>query len=282
MAGSAARLLSRLSSIVRRRPVATVVLPTYEHAQCLPIAAASVLGQSVTDLELFIVGDGVLPETRRAAQALASADRRVRFLDFPKGERKGERYRHAALEGARGKIVAYLGDDDFWFPDHLERARAMLRRADFGNSQHLGIDEDGELFLIGADLARADLRDFMNARGVNMFDFSFGVHRLSAYRRLPHGWEPPPVDAPGSDFHMWRTFLADPSIRTASIPVPTGICTQTHRRPKLSDAERASELMTLRDRFADPAAIARVRQRASAILAAAPADPPYVGPVRLD
>jgi uncharacterized coiled-coil protein SlyX len=76
----------------------------------------------------------------------------------------------------------------------------------------------------------------------NRFDFTFGAHTLEAYRRLPYGWDAPPPEFPYADLYMWRKFLAEPWCRARSVMVPTGICTQTHLRPHLTNRQRADEL----------------------------------------
>ena len=53
-------------------------------------AVDSVLRQTVRDLEVFIIGDGVHDVTREAARALEKTDPRVRFFDHPKHARRGE------------------------------------------------------------------------------------------------------------------------------------------------------------------------------------------------
>ncbi|MES2751985.1 MAG: glycosyltransferase family 2 protein [Pseudomonadota bacterium] len=225
-------------------PAATILIPTHEHIACLPHSVASALAQTVQDFELFIVGDGVSAESRAIIAELAATDSRIRFFDFPKGERKGERHRHAALMQATGKIVAYLGDDDIWLPNHLETFLELLDDADFGNTMHIGIGRSGEWLVLPGNLADPAWRARMLNESFNFFDFTFGGHTLEAYRRLP-GWAPP-IDCPWSDLYMWRQFLAQPWCRAKSAMIPTGICTQTHLRPNRSDHERAEELVTLR------------------------------------
>ena len=134
-------------------PAATVLIPTHDHAGPLRHSVGSVLRQTISDLELFIVGDGMSEATRAVAQDLAAGDGRVRLFDFPKGERKGERHRHQALKQASGRIVAYLGDDDLWMPHHLETLDALLRDADFANTMHVGLDGEGRMFRLAGDLA---------------------------------------------------------------------------------------------------------------------------------
>jgi glycosyltransferase involved in cell wall biosynthesis len=231
---------------------ATVLIPTHEHVEPLRHAVASAQAQTLQDFELFIVGDGVTDATRALVAELSAADPRIRFFDFPKGPRKGETHRHAALQHARGRIVAYLGDDDCWLPPHLATLDALLTEADFGHTVQVGIDAERRIVALAADLANPAFRARMLTELFNRFDFTFAGHTLAAYRRLPHGWRTTPPEFPWTDLYMWRQFLAEPWCRARSAMVPTGINTWTHQRPHLGDRERAEELAYWRAQAGEP------------------------------
>ena len=141
---------------------ATVIVPTsIDRGPLLQYSVGSVLAQTVRALEVFIIGDGVQDLTREAAHALARQDSRVRFFDHPKGSRRGETYRHQALQEARGAIVCYLCDRDLWLPDHLATMRQLLTTADFGTTLPLDIRVDGTIrtpMSSHLDLGRVDDR----------------------------------------------------------------------------------------------------------------------------
>jgi glycosyltransferase involved in cell wall biosynthesis len=232
---------------------ATVLIPTHDHPACLRHAVASVQAQTLQSFELFIVGDGVGDDTRAVVAELAREDARIRFFDCPKGPRKGEINRHAALAHAQGRFVAYVGDDDCWMPHHLEVLGALLAEADFGHTLQVGIGPDGEITVMPADLSNPAFRARMLGELFNRFDLTFAGHTLAAYRRLPHGWRTTPPDFAWTDLYMWRQFLAEPWCRAKSAMVPTAINTWTHQRPHLGEAERAADLAMWRARAADPA-----------------------------
>jgi GalNAc5-diNAcBac-PP-undecaprenol beta-1,3-glucosyltransferase len=98
---------------------ATILIPTFNHADLLPYALRSALAQDGVTIEVFVVGDGVGDDTRAALEPFLRVDERVRFFDLPKGERRGERHRHEALREASGEAVCYLGDDDILLPEHV-------------------------------------------------------------------------------------------------------------------------------------------------------------------
>ena len=58
-------------------PVVTVLIPTHDHAETLPIAIASVREQTLQDFELLVVGDGVGEATRKIASELSADFRRL-------------------------------------------------------------------------------------------------------------------------------------------------------------------------------------------------------------
>jgi hypothetical protein len=232
---------------------ATVLIPTHEHVETLRHAVAGVQQQSLQDFELFIVGDGVADATRAVIAELSATDGRIQFFDFPKGPRRGEIHRHQALQHAKGRFVAYLGDDDCWMPNHLEVLDALLIDADFGHTLQVGIDHNSQIVVLPADLQNPAFRSRMLTELFNRFDFTFAGHTLVAYHRLPHGWRTTPPEFPWTDLYMWRQFLAEPWCRARSAMIPTGINTWTHQRPHLTDQQRADDLAYWCDRAATPA-----------------------------
>lgn len=105
----------------------TVLLPTYNNrSDVLGFAIESVLGQTVTDLELFVVLDGCSDGSLDVVRNAASRDQRVRWWDLPKGFGSGMDNRNIALREAQGEFVAYMQHDDIWFPDHLEKLLAPM------------------------------------------------------------------------------------------------------------------------------------------------------------
>ncbi len=221
-----------------------LVPTTGERGPLLERALRSVLRQTVADLEVFVMGDGAGDGTRETAARIAAADRRVRFFDHAKGERRGEPHRHAALAEARGRIVAYLCDRDLMLPDHVATVAELLRGADFAHSLVSRLRPDGgPEFTVEVDLAVARDRRWVLSGWAheNGIPLSFAAHTLEAYRRLPEGWRTTP---PGSftDIHMWEQFLAEPRCRAVSGARPTILYFPSYLRRGWSLARRCAEL----------------------------------------
>lgn len=198
---------------------ATVLIPTHSHGETLRRPVASVQAQTLQDFEVFLVGDGVPEATRDLVRELARGDARIRFFDFPKGERHGELHRHAALANARGRCVCYLCDDDLWMPSHLQYLTELLREADLASTASLVLDPEEAGTVALFDINDCRDRELLEA-SLSGFGLSCGGHTLEAYRRLPHGWRTTP---PGihTDTYMWQQFLEQSWCRAVSAPRPT-------------------------------------------------------------
>jgi glycosyltransferase involved in cell wall biosynthesis len=231
--------------------VATVVVPTFNHGPTLLCSVGSALDQTVQDIEVFIIGDGVPNTTREIVADLIKKDERVRFFDNPKGPRHGEIYRNQALADARGQIVCYLSDDDLWLPDHIETMRDILDKADYANALMLHLDAAGRLGVAPLDLSYPGEREMvvMGRKGTSL---SSMTHTLEMYRRLPYGWRTTP-DGIYTDYYMQQQFLGERACRAASSMRPTMLKFKSPDRAEWTLDQRVIELQKWRRKFSDPA-----------------------------
>lgn len=233
---------------------ATVIVPTHDHGPTLRLSLGSALAQTVEDIEVLVIGDGVPDVTREIVGELSRSDERLRFFDHPKGPRHGELYRHEALAQARGEIVCYLSDDDLWFPEHVATMQKLLDRHDFANALPVHATVEGVVASLVVDLEDRRFPERM-VRGTSFIPLSCGAHTLDAYRRLPEGWSTTP---PGifTDLFMWQKFLRQPGCRVRSGTVPTLLLFPSRGRRDSTSDERVEEL----ERWASKVADERWRQ----------------------
>jgi GT2 family glycosyltransferase len=108
-------------------PRVSVVMPCYNAAAHLAEAVASVLGQSLADIELVVVDDGSSDASPRILAELAGTDPRLRIL---RQDNAGpSQARNLGIEQARGDWLAFLDADDWWSADCLERLLEAATRA---------------------------------------------------------------------------------------------------------------------------------------------------------
>ena len=219
---------------------ATVLVPTFDHGPTLTRAVGSALAQTVSELEVLVVGDGVPDVTRELMADFVAADPRVRWFDNPKGPRHGELHRHAALQEARGEIVCYLCDDDLFLPDHVERMHALLEEHDFAYARPFWIDPEGEVHCHPVDLRLPFYRELFLG-GENRIPLSHGAHTLDLYRRLPAGWRTTP-EGTFTDLYMWQQIISVPEIRVVGGAEPTVLHFPSPERVGWSSDERLEEL----------------------------------------
>lgn len=107
-------------------PLVSVIIPTYNRPDLLERAVNSVLNQTLADVEIIVVNDAGEP-----VEAL------LHRLDAGRGQilsvraaRNGGRgaVRNLGLKLASGKYIAYLDDDDYYYPGHLDVLSSFLER----------------------------------------------------------------------------------------------------------------------------------------------------------
>ena len=107
-------------------PLVSVVIAVYNGQDLVGQAISSVLRQTHSNIEVFVVDDGSTdhtPEVLAGYEAVDRPGRRVRVL---RQENAGcGAARNRALEQVRGEFVTFLDADDELLPHHLE---TMLRR----------------------------------------------------------------------------------------------------------------------------------------------------------
>lgn len=107
-----------------QQPLVSVITATYNRSNVLRFAIESVRWQTLTDWELWVVGDACTDDTARVVASFD--DPRIQFLNLPRnvGDQSGPN--NEGFRRSRGRFIAYLNHDDLWLPGHLETAVRAL------------------------------------------------------------------------------------------------------------------------------------------------------------
>jgi len=108
-------------SSIRKGPIVSAILPTFNAASFMDRAIRSVLSQhSPALLELIIVDDCSVDGTADFVRRQYGADERVKLLSTDRNRGPGAA-RNVAIGAASGEWIALIDADDAWTPDRLER-----------------------------------------------------------------------------------------------------------------------------------------------------------------
>jgi glycosyltransferase involved in cell wall biosynthesis len=104
-------------------PQVSVIIPTCNRAKLLPVAVRSVLNQTFSDLELIIVDDASDESVDDVVRSFQ--DQRVRSIRHER-RKGGAAARNTGIRNSTGELVAFLDDDDEWYPEKLARQVSLL------------------------------------------------------------------------------------------------------------------------------------------------------------
>jgi glycosyltransferase involved in cell wall biosynthesis len=129
-----------------RAPISAIIT-TYNDANFLADALASVAAQTVRPAQVLVVDDGSDGDAAASITAQA-AERHGLTVEYVRRPHAGpSATRNAGLALATQEFVAFLDADDVWMPDHLERKLARLAARDGRYSTsydgYINIDVDG-------------------------------------------------------------------------------------------------------------------------------------------
>jgi glycosyltransferase involved in cell wall biosynthesis len=151
------------------KPLVSVVIPTYNRETYLRQAIESVAGQSYSQIEIIVIDDG---SDYNYAEVICDSFPNCYYYYKPNGGLSSAR--NFGIKNAKGTLIAFLDDDDFWAKDKLTiQVTALIDhpQVDLVHSAATVVDEKGNITddIIGASEEKAHLRSgnvFWNALGV--------------------------------------------------------------------------------------------------------------------
>jgi len=127
-------------------PKISVIVRTYNRPDLLREALLSLKNQTFKDFETIVINDGGAKEALEVAKEVNPPNLRYYYAPH-KGPASAL---NRGLEMARGKYIAFLDDDDVFYPEHLELLLSRLERENqpalcYPNAKIAYYDEKGNL-----------------------------------------------------------------------------------------------------------------------------------------
>lgn len=110
--------------ILKRRPLVSIIIASYNHAPFVANAVTSVLAQGIKDMEVIVVDDGSNDGTPEEIEKLM--DPRVRLIGLKENRRVHPR--NLALGLAKGQYIAFQNSDDEWDQGKLSAQLEVLEK----------------------------------------------------------------------------------------------------------------------------------------------------------
>jgi len=101
-------------------PSVSVIMPVFNGARFIGTALASVLAQTTPPVEVILVDDGSTDDSADVLRTLVETNPSavpIRILSQENAGQSASRNNGAAI--ARGELIAFLDQDDRWYPEHL-------------------------------------------------------------------------------------------------------------------------------------------------------------------
>jgi GT2 family glycosyltransferase/Flp pilus assembly protein TadD len=109
-------------------PLVSVIVPTYNRPDMLVETLRSILNQTYSNYEIIIVNDAGV-DVENVVTFLNQAGRMTYVRH---GRNLGlAAARNTGIKMAKGKYIAYLDDDDLYYPDHLETLLQFLESSEY-------------------------------------------------------------------------------------------------------------------------------------------------------
>lgn len=106
-------------------PKVSVIIPTFNRADCIERSIKSAQYQTLEDIEILVCDDGSVDATRNVVRRFQVVDNRIKLFCLPKNQGAGAA-RNLGMVEAQGEYIAFLDSDDEWLPEKLTRQVELM------------------------------------------------------------------------------------------------------------------------------------------------------------
>lgn len=137
----------------KNKPLVSVIIPTYKRADLLTKAIDSAINQTYKNIEIIVIDDNdQSSEYRLKTKKKLSSYIESGVIRYIENEKNlgGAIARNRAVEESKGEYIAFLDDDDIFFPTKIEKqVKLMIENKDSNVGLvycHCnGVDENGNI-----------------------------------------------------------------------------------------------------------------------------------------
>ena len=108
------------------KALVSVIIPAFNAAEHIRQTLNSVVAQTYREIEVIVVDDGSSDATTAIVEEFVTSD--ARFQLIRQSNAGVGAARNTAIRKARGKYIAPLDADDFWFPEKLKKQVACVEQ----------------------------------------------------------------------------------------------------------------------------------------------------------
>lgn len=167
---------------LKKAPLVSVVMPTYNRYDVICQAVDSVLSQTYRKFELIIVDDGSSDNTEEMLKQRYSYEWNKRLKYF-KTDRKGVSHaRNFGIEKSEGDYVAYLDTDNTWRNNYLHTMLHLLQTS-FSKCAYSAIAVDNQVDKMVFTLFQP-LFEWNSLYEKNFIDLNGFVHHKDLFEEL--------------------------------------------------------------------------------------------------
>lgn len=109
-------------------PLISVIVPVYKVENYLAKCVNSILAQTYTNIEIFLVDDGGPDNCGKMCDDYAQKDNRIKVIHKKNGGLADAR--NAAIDVATGEWIVFVDSDDYVEPDYVENLYSLTRKYD--------------------------------------------------------------------------------------------------------------------------------------------------------
>ena len=122
-----------------KKPLVSIIIPTYNRAEFLSKAIESALNQTYDNIEILVVDDGSTDNTKKVVQNLQKNNSNIRYF-WQKNSGGAAKPKNKGIENTKGRYIAILDSDDEFLPTKIEKQLQTFKKSKSDKLMAVGTD----------------------------------------------------------------------------------------------------------------------------------------------